>query len=424
MKNIVQVDRSVYFPYLSQEGSFQARTFQVFRYLGTGLRREEVMMHQSDVDWWEEKYRRTSEDNGATWSEWETLQEACPRQNDCTRAEHVFASVYNPAAGHTIQFSIQEVFLKAGPEALHEYFQTGQDTFVDHVIYHISDDEGRSWSDARILRYEPGPEFDPNDWANAEYLRSNRMYGGYSATLTREGTIVFPSGCIPMTIQYRGEEQQVSGARVFVGRWDPQAGEYTWEVSEPLAMPLQQSGRGIAEPCIEELTDGRLLMIMRGSTDVHPPVEGVTVESPGRHWHSLSENGGRTWSEIQDLRYDTGEQFYSPCSFGRLLRHSNGKLYWFGNICPDPPQGSFPRDPLVMAEVDESIPALKKNTVTILDQREEDKPLHERFQLSNFHLLENRQTHEIELVMNRYGEDPEHWLKANTYLYRLRLLEE
>jgi len=125
---------------------------------------------------------------------------------------------------------------------------------------------------------------------------------------------------------------------------------------------------------------------------------------------------------VRDWRYADGESFYSPSAFSRLLRHSNGKLYWIGNICPEPPQGNMPRHPLVIAEVDETQPALIRETVTVVDTKGEHEIAHPYFQLSNFSAFENTQSGAVELYLTRYGESPEHWLKANAYRYVIDVL--
>ena len=53
-----------------------------------------------------------------------------------------------------------------------------------------------------------------------------------------------------------------------------------------------------------------------------------------------------------------------------MIRHSvTGRLYWIGNICTQPPEGNWPRYPLVIVEVDEKAAALKRSTVTAIDDR-------------------------------------------------------
>ena len=73
----------------------------------------------------------------------------------------------------------------------------------------------------------------------------------------------------------------------------------------------------------------------------------------------------------------------------------------------------------IIAEVDEKIPALKRATVTLIDDRREGDS--ERLQLSNFFLLENREDHSIEVYLTRLGEDPDDFWGAHAYKYTLRL---
>ena len=78
----------------------------------------------------------------------------------------------------------------------------------------------------------------------------------------------------------------------------------------------------------------------------------------------------RRWSAVTDLRYDTGEPFSSLSAFAKLLRQSRTRrLYWFGNIYQKPSRGNRPRRPLYIAEVDESIPSLKQDSLAITNDR-------------------------------------------------------
>ena len=73
--------------------------------------------------------------------------------------------------------------------------------------------------------------------------------------------------------------------------------------------------------------------------------------------------------------------------------------------------------PLIIAEVDEAIPALKRKTVTLIDDRQEGES--PRLQLSNFSLLENRETHTLELYLTRLGADPNDFWGADACKYTL-----
>ena len=141
---------------------------------------------------------------------------------------------------------------------------------------------------------------------------------------------------------------------------------------------------------------------------------------PGRKWCCVSTDDGNTWSEVAALRYDTGEDFFSPATGGRLIRHSRtGRLLWIGNIIDENPRGNGPRYPVQIAEVDEAKVALVKDSVTVIDERgPEDSPA---LQLSNFKAYEDRESGEIVMVMARwFAEGRDHWT-APAHEYRIRI---
>jgi len=72
-----------------------------------------------------------------------------------------------------------------------------------------------------------------------------------------------------------------------------------------------------------------------------------------------------------------------------------------------------------MAELDEDKAALKKETLTVIDDRAPGQP--GGIQFSNFSLLENRETHALELYITPIGCDPKDWRNADCYKYTLTL---
>jgi hypothetical protein len=90
-----------------------------------------------------------------------------------------------------------------------------------------------------------------------------------------------------------------------------------------------------------------------------------------------------------------------------------------GNVSRGPASGNGPRYPLYIAEVDETIPALKKATLTVIDDRGPNDP--DSLQLSNFSLLENRRSGDLEIYLTRYGEQTRNVFSANAYKYTLTL---
>ena len=418
---IARVSRTVYFPYKQYENKqFGAPMVQVFKWGGTSRYRTERLSYLIGSDYGKSLEMRESRDNGIHFGTFEVVFEENPRQGGLEREDIWFAACYDPLRGHDVRFDFQRLFVGAGPEALAAYWR-GEKRFYDHAFYAISRDKGRTFSAPRLLRYEEGAGFEETDWGRTGYVEKNEMYGGSSAIVTRSGKLLYPV-VKKMTIQTAAGPQTTAGVQCMIGTWDEGAGDYRWAVSTEIAVPLAWSGRGLMEPTLAELKDGRVAMGMRGSTDLSEhlcPGKTATVTQPGRHWLSVSEDGGNHWGPVRDWRYANGEPFYSPSAFALLLRHSNGNLYWIGNICPDPPTGNMPRHPLVIAEVDENGPGLVKDSVTLIDTKEEGEQVAAQFQLSNFGVLENERTKAFELYLTRLGESPEHWLKANAYRYTI-----
>ncbi|MDB6025416.1 MAG: hypothetical protein JWM68_1639 [Verrucomicrobiales bacterium] len=398
------------------------------QYLGKGLRRREFLGQQSKSDLPEKMKVRFSDDNGRNWSPPAPLDTGADslRQGEISREDLSFAVNFDPASRRTIEMVFQRVFLGDASDVLHQYWK-GDKKFYDHMMYRLSSDDGRTWTTERQLTFEAGAVFNPTNWANPDYLHSNELYGGYDVTLLRNGQIAYPAS---IRVAHADDDEDlkvratvpkyaspvsgyVGGVTCFLGKWNKKKNDYDWTHSEPVFVPIRVSTRGLGEPTIAELKDGRLLLEMRGSNAGLDP-----VKYPSHKWISLSKDGGKTWSPVTDLRYDTGEPFYAPASFAKFIRsHKTGKLYWIGNISPKPADGNGPRYPLYIAEVDEKIPALKKSTLTVIDDRgpEDTKAV----QFSNFSLLENRKTLDLELFLSRFGEKPGSKFSANAYKYTL-----
>ena len=413
---IARIEREVYARHSEENGGAAVR----MRYTGKGLRREETLSYERYSDWQVGHRVRTSDDNGRTWSDRVLLHDEFPSQGGFSKEEGPFAWCHDPVSDRSVQIVFRRILIGKGNEAIEKFWNTNEQTFFDHNFWQVSNDDGRTWGRMHMLRYEEGPDFNADDWGDGAFLRTNQIYGGYAVIPTREGTIVYPAAGAPLEITDRGAKETVEAVLCFIGKWNRAEDTYDWEVSDPIHVPHRVSGRGLEEPAIAELADGRLLLVMRGSNVVFPRNWEGKVENGGHKWMSISEDGGRTWSAVTDLRYETGEQFYSPGAYAWLLRHSRtGKLYCLLNISPTPTLGNGPRYPLYIAEVEESIPALRKGTLTVIERPEPtDTP---EIQFSNFSVLENRQSGEIELYMTRYGERAD-WRMADAYKYTITLL--
>jgi len=376
-------------------------------YLGPGLRRQEVFCEEHSDDYYGSFRERHSKDNGNTWPEWIPVPARKSKKGEAVQELMDLSYGHDPVSRRAIHLALQRIFPKGD-------YSGG---CCDHTLYRLSADEGRTWTDYRMLRYEDGPEFDDGNWVNPEYMKSNPLYAVYNVEALSNGRVV-TAGCVSVShTNQSGQQESVCGVRCFIGRWNTAKQRYDWTASAPVAVSRSVSSRCLMEPAIVELKTGQLLLGMRGSN---------TETTSGRAWISVSADGGHTWGPVTDLRYDDGEQFYSPSSFVRILRSQRtGKLYWVGNISPEPPQGNLPRHPLVVAEIDEQRHALRRNTLTVIDDLDfqtAPEPDLAQLQLTNFAMLENRETQDFEIYMTRYWrpKDRKVWL-GDVYRYVLTL---
>lgn len=379
-------------------------------YVGPGLERWEVESLEVRSDDHANRLLRFSADNGRTWS--------APQPLPNTTQFHHGIEVWE-GEGPMYYDEVTKVWLGAWLRQI-----VYQQTYHCFTYWRVSRDGGRSWGAARQFVYEPGEPFDPRNAHAPGYLTHNHTYPGNNFLRLRNGTVVYAvtSVTIPATAPDPDPQQKYGnwwiptgwrdiGSRCFVGRWNAAQQDYDWQAGNCVWVPMAVSCRGLMEAQLAELHDGRLLVLWRGSN---------TDQTPGRKWYSTSADGGLTLGPVQELKYADGSRFYSPSSIHATLRHGvTGKLYWIGNICAEPPQGNSPRHPLVIAEVDETIPALKRETVTPIDQRPPGQQ--DALGFSNFSYFEDRETHAIELYMTSFPELPSDGT-AHCYRYVVTLL--
>jgi flavin-dependent dehydrogenase len=169
----------------------------------------------------------------------------------------------------------------------------------------FSSDEGKTWTDPTLI----GSPADEGAW----YVMNDRLIQ------TRTGRLVLPVA--HAVGRYEGDRDE---SRVFFS----DDGGATWRCSQPA--PLPEGPRGMAEPCVVELKDGRLMMLARGGL-------GVLVKS-------YSSDGGETWTQ------GARTTLVSPCSSLTLHRLPDSRLIVFYNHATPYSAGDFfPRNPLCYA---------------------------------------------------------------------------
>ena len=368
----------------------------------TGLRRQEVLTHQIHDDVYQDPQRRLSDDNGRTWSDWQPdVERQIVRGQEMWwqwEAGGLTPGCRDPESGLLVKAYMLRCFQGGDPR------QVGLTKTTNYVFVATSADDGLTWSPRQQLKYEPGPDYGEDTRETPPFLERNRCHYCNNIIAPRSGGVILPVSSPASVIDEQGNAHASTYVRCFMGKWDKARQQYDWGVSAPITISRSQSGY-LEEPRLAELADGRLLLDMRGTNGGRAfKKPGPWMSAPGRHWYALSSDGRRTWSDVSDWRYDTGETFYSPATMAKLLRHSRtGKLYWFGNISRGPTNGNVPRYPFYIAQVDESKPAIRKDTLTIIDDcgPSRDSP---EVQFSNFFVFENRETGAFELYLSPYGQ--------------------
>jgi hypothetical protein len=379
-----------------------------------GLRRFEILTYQVFDDVYQDAEKRYSDDNGRTWTDWKTDPETdiyCEGAYSWQRFVPVGQSpgCYDGESGRMVQpYSIatfQDDPRKIGLRGTNY-----------HTFYRTSSDDGRTWTESKMIKYEDGPDFARDRLRAPDYMATNCAVYYYNIIPLKGGGVIFPADTPVKTTTSNGKPETLSGVRCFLGKWGARARAYVWTASLPITIPRDLSGY-LAEPWLAELKNGRLLLDIRGTND------GATdPKAPGRHWYAVSEDGGKTWSPVKDWRFEDGTQFFSPATMGKVLRHSKtGRLYWFGNISRGPTRGNSPRYPFYVAEIDEAIPAIKRATLTVIDDYDPQRHT-TAVQFSNFYVFENRQTHEFEVYLSPYGQY-QNVYQASAYKYTIRLKE-
>lgn len=405
----------------------------------TSLRRKETRVFQCQSDTADSKSYRYSDDNGKTWGDWISLEPKAkkPLPNGdqyewmpYSSAEHI----YNPVYDHYV--SVDRLFIFAGGynSATGKSWDHHERTIVYHS-YLIIEDENLNKLNSKLIKYEEGADFDKDTYLTSGFLDRNAGSGTH-LTILKNGDIMFNLE-VPMEHLCRITGTDVNtffptcphhatGIIIFRGVWNPEEQNYDLTFAEPFMVDDRVSSRCFAESAIAELKSGKILVVFRGDNHVFPQWDSrISPYMPEYKWYSLSDDGGKTFSPPVPWHYETREVVYSSATISHFIRSTkNGKLYWIGNITePQKTDGNFPRFPLQIAEVDEEWGCLKKDTVTVIDTKREGET--NWMQLSNFDLLEDRETGNIEIRLTKLGQyDETKPFYADTWEYTIILPEK
>lgn len=336
---------------------------------------------------------RESADNGLTWT-------ACEPQPDFTaglpygyRRNPITAAVdANTNRLITIVNSLDTPGLDPNHSepaiALREYY----------LRYRVSEDGGRTWLfDEPIVHQGDYTQKHPFEGieigSNCYFLGDN----GDIPIVTSSGRILVPIQATMLDDDGNlwNPTGQTTFTDVFVARgtWNEQ-GKLDWTASHRVGVDPSLSTRGMIEPTLAQFADGRILMVMRGSNAGTPSL-------PGYRWFSISDDDGENWTDPAPWTYDDGQLFFSPSSMSTLIKHSNGRVFWTGNISPENSYGNNPRCPLVMGEVDpNSLTLIRDSVVEVYNKRPQDLGRGD-VQMSHFWVNEDRRTEQLVLTYTR-----------------------
>ncbi len=316
-------------------------------------------------------YRRRSEDNGRTWTDEPPLHELTDAEVDAgCEVRTVPMHFLDPDNGLLV--SLHCTAERAGSDTA---FHAAGDLMsrTRRFFCEVSRDGGLTWEDhGQVIM--SGDEFDETPpWAKLP-----------------DGTIV--CGVSVQPVDEDGEVVTVSGGyflqTAFLrGRWRDDLSGLDWEMSEAISVGPDKSGVGCCEPAMAHL--GGTTMRCQGIES-----EGV----PSLKFAATSEDGGLTWSEPEPLCFDDGEVVNSPASLAEFVRPPGSeRLWWIGNISPEPVYAQVPRYPLYIVEADPENLCLIRETMTVIDDWREGLPEDVRF--TNWGSYEDRETGEIVLTL-------------------------
>lgn len=399
-----------------------------------GLQRIEVRSLSSESDFSNGLWLRRSPDNGRHWDAWENIYDKSFQKSGSDELLIIEpdTEVWNPVFCNYIGIGMHRIYLNGHIEAYARLWEKAENAFIDHVNLYVRT-EDQMTPDVRLVKYEAGDEFNIRDVRNTDYLDRNKAYYYGSPVVLACGDIAFPI-CIPMATccQMLGIDllhifpscpQIMHGLIVARGIWNTAASRYDLQFSRPVVISDLVSSRGVDEPTLAELPNGRLVVVFRGSNvssaKWHTRIEPGT---PGYKWFTFSDDGGRTFADPVPWHFDDCEVIYSSATISAFIKsEKNSRIYWIGNITSHDVHGNYPRYPLQIAEVDEKWGILKKSTLTVIDTiREGESPL---LQLSNFNMIQDRETGLIELYLAKIGQysSDTHLWRSQTWKYSINV---
>jgi len=358
---------------------------------------------------------RRSRDNGLTWEIVESFWRLTPETDDKVYGyiqNSLCGIVRDDRQGALVRFIDTRV--NFGPA----FFGGGSPTYRhNRIFYQVSRDRGVTWTDPRQLvcegdRNDKGDKYYWLDYApGVVWGETFLQFDQPSIVYLDDGSFLLGAYRIVKHGEHRPDEALAIRVRWKTGEKDV----LSFEIGDTISISPEISPKGVSEPALMRLRDGRVVAVLRSSGSEEN-------DTWARRLYAVSEDDGRTWGTIEELLYDDGTTIIVPESISRLIRSTTtGKVYWIGNIIDEHVRGCAPRNKLQIAEFDEKNITLVKDTVTIIDESPRGEG--ER-NFSNFVLYEDRFSRDI-IVLMTPGFIGGEWMKEgdidaiNGYRYEI-----
>jgi len=388
-------------------------------------------------------YRRRSEDNGRTWTDEPPLHELTDAEVDAgCLIRSVPMHFLDPDNGLLV--SLHMTAERAGRDT---GFSAAADLMsrTRRFFCEVSRDAGLTWEDhGQVIM--SGDEFDETHWAPGIWYGKNRAQADMPPwAKLPDGTIV--CGVSVQPVDEDGEMVTVSGGyflqTAFLrGRWRENLSGLDWKMGEAISVGPDKSSVGCCEPALAHLGGQRECGSAASASDVEERLAPVRrdprwwgyhrlwttmrcqgIESqgvPSLKFTATSEDGGLSWSAPEPLRFDDGEVVNSPASLAEFVRPAGSeRLWWIGNISPEPVYAQVPRYPLYIVEADPEKLRLIRDSITVIDDWREGLPDDVRF--TNWGSYEDRATGEIVLTLPEEPRTSWDDLTSDCYRYRVSL---
>jgi hypothetical protein len=321
-----------------------------------------------------------------------------------TTDESGWPTTWDATAGRAVGFWQRQI--TGGDSRLHDW------TFLV-----VSSNYGLSWGTPLPLTYEGYTPFDPL-LPTANY-DNNEATAGDNIIRLRSGRLYLPvGGCSDPADPSNLSRTTKLGAMAFTAHWT--GSTYAFQASNRIGIPITTSSRGLSEALAAELRNEKVLNLYRASNT------GAAVAAPAVRYYSIAtvgSDGSIVLTAPAEFTYSDGGRLFSPASGAQFIRHlGTGKLYVVGNFISANTTGNVPRFPLSIGEVDEALYGVKRETMTVIDDRMPGTdPL--GIQYSGVNLINVYGSNDWHLSLANLGYDAAHPDKGNAYLYTLKFLE-